>query len=537
MANEKVFSDPIYGQFGIDATCCLFVDTPEFQRLRDIKQLGGTAFVYQSANHTRFEHSLGVCHLASRWLDILQAAQPDLNITDQERLCVQLAGLCHDLGHGPFSHMFDAHFIKDSLPLGEKWNHENASNDMIDHIVKTHNLAPALQERGLSVPEDIDFIKTLIAGQPRIPGRKEFLYDIVANKRNNIDCDKFDYFQRDTLHLGLKMPFSADRLMHCSRVVTVPYPTSNGNESSGGTNQQSQQVIAFQEKEAYSVYELFQTRYALHKKAYQHRVGQVVDLMHCEALKLADPYLTIPSGDGIGTVRLSESIRDMSAYRFVTDAVFSLIAVHPDPRLAPAKAILDDVKARRLYAFVGETLVQPHHNIGENVSPVAGNKRNASQMTMAQWKPGLPGLDDIKSAVLTLCNDSLATASRSNNEENLTVTCDDIFLETATINYGCKAKNPVDRVHFYSRKAGLDAPFQMHPSQIGICLPSTFEEKWIRLFCRHPENVDMCSRLRKAWEKWCMSCVGKVSVSTPVKFSDGRPPPIPRTAVRKKLKM
>eukprot|EP00658_Telonema_sp_P-2_P075266 TRINITY_DN64764_c0_g1_i1.p1 TRINITY_DN64764_c0_g1~~TRINITY_DN64764_c0_g1_i1.p1 ORF type:complete len:142 (+),score=30.67 TRINITY_DN64764_c0_g1_i1:141-566(+) len=125
------------------------IDTPEFQRLRSIKQLGGTSFVYQTASHSRFEHSLGVAWMATDWAQMLQQVQPELGITEQHILCLQLAGLCHDLGHGPFSHMFDEHFIKPLLESGElqyskgesgKWEHEEASADMIDHIIETHSL-------------------------------------------------------------------------------------------------------------------------------------------------------------------------------------------------------------------------------------------------------------------------------------------------------------------------------------------------------------------------------------------------------------
>mmetsp|Transcript_7906 Transcript_7906/g.12647 ORF Transcript_7906/g.12647 Transcript_7906/m.12647 type:complete len:102 (+) Transcript_7906:163-468(+) len=93
------------------------VDTCQYQRLRACKQTGNVSLVFSSAEHSRFSHSLGVAHLADTWCDRLCAAdgkgpeQPEL-MSDIEKLAVTMAGLCHDLGHGPFSHMFDHLFMR-----------------------------------------------------------------------------------------------------------------------------------------------------------------------------------------------------------------------------------------------------------------------------------------------------------------------------------------------------------------------------------------------------------------------------------------
>ena len=205
---------------------------------------------------------------------MLKANQPELPITPQNLLCLQLAGLCHDLGHGPFSHMFDAHFIKPLLKSGElkydkgtpvdEWEHEHASADMIDYIIEAHDLKEQFEEAGLRVPQDVEVIKSLITGhRPEDSEHGHYMYQIVANKDNNIDVDKcaaagllhradlvilfrrFDYFVRDTHSLGLTMSFSHERLMLLSRVAQV-----HSNEWH----------IVYPEKEAYSIYELFQTR-------------------------------------------------------------------------------------------------------------------------------------------------------------------------------------------------------------------------------------------------------------------------------------
>ena len=124
-----VINDPVHGHIELDPLCIDIVDTPQFQRLRKLKQLGGTSYVFPGATHTRFEHSLGydglpaslcqrpfigscapcncpsrsqtcysTCYLAGRLVEALRSRQPELGISDVDVLCVKIAGLCHDLG-------------------------------------------------------------------------------------------------------------------------------------------------------------------------------------------------------------------------------------------------------------------------------------------------------------------------------------------------------------------------------------------------------------------------------------------------------
>ena len=82
--------------------------------------LGGCYYVFPGASHNRFEHSIGVAYLAGRMCRVLQKQQPELRIRRKDRLCIQIAGLCHDLGHGPLSHFFDGLFIPRINPES-KW--------------------------------------------------------------------------------------------------------------------------------------------------------------------------------------------------------------------------------------------------------------------------------------------------------------------------------------------------------------------------------------------------------------------------------
>uniref|UniRef100_A0A8B9HPB5 SAM and HD domain containing deoxynucleoside triphosphate triphosphohydrolase 1 n=1 Tax=Astyanax mexicanus TaxID=7994 RepID=A0A8B9HPB5_ASTMX len=203
------------------------IDTPEFQRLRNIKQLGGGYYVYPGASHNRFEHSLGVAHLAGKLLQSLKKTLPEgLEITPNDELCVQIAALCHDLGHGPFSHAFDIFMKK----LDSSWKHEDASVKMFKHLIEENGIKEIMERENKDwdafSEKDFMFMMELIQGPSKSASewpykgrdkKKAFLYDIVANHRNGIDVDKMDYFARDCHHLGMKCNFSHERFITFAR--------------------------------------------------------------------------------------------------------------------------------------------------------------------------------------------------------------------------------------------------------------------------------------------------------------------------------
>lgn len=95
--------------------------------------MGVSYYVFPGATHNRFEHSIGVCHLAGLWVDSIRKEQPELKITDNDYKCVRIAGLCHDLGHGPFSHLFDTHVSKIT---DKEYCHEMTSERMLEYLLK-----------------------------------------------------------------------------------------------------------------------------------------------------------------------------------------------------------------------------------------------------------------------------------------------------------------------------------------------------------------------------------------------------------------
>ncbi|KAI8071401.1 HD phosphohydrolase domain-containing protein [Gongronella butleri] len=320
---HKVINDPIHGHIKLDNSTVEFIDTVQFQRLRDLKQLGAAYFVFPGGSHNRFEHSIGVSHLAGTLIERFEKEQPELEIREEEIRCVKLAGLCHDLGHGPFSHVFDNEFMPNARP-GFHWTHEQASEMMLEYLIDDNNIDIDSEHTNL--------IKDLIAGTPRSQSKyhdRGFLFDIVANKTNSVDVDKFDYIERDAQNLGLRSSYDAKRLLLYSRVVN--------NE------------ICYHHKEVYNLYEMFHTRYSLFKRIYTHRVGKAIELMITDALLAADPYL-----------KIADAVDSPEAYLNLTDDILRTIERSKSDELAPARGIMKRLRKRQLYKFVDEILVPPH---------------------------------------------------------------------------------------------------------------------------------------------------------------------------------
>jgi len=195
-----IIKDPIYRFIKVPELCENFINTFEFQRLRQIKQLGLVFYVYPSCCHTRFEHSLGVMHMAGRVIDILCNY---VDITPREKDLVQLAGLLHDVGHVAFSHLID--YIMEENNLSSR--HEDRSVWIMRRINARLNLLTPREEK---------MIEKMIKGDLS-EEKKPFLFEVVNNQTFGLDVDRLDYIQRDLYHTGLP-GFQPEYLIECIRI-------------------------------------------------------------------------------------------------------------------------------------------------------------------------------------------------------------------------------------------------------------------------------------------------------------------------------
>ncbi|HKK07739.1 MAG TPA: HD domain-containing protein [Gemmatimonadota bacterium] len=197
MARPRTVRDPLWGNVRLDARAAAVLDSPPFQRLRRVKQLGFAHLVYPGAVHTRFLHALGVHHLAGRALRVLEAdgALDELGAEERELLPVlPLAALLHDVGHYAFSHAMEE-IEPDSLP----GHHEELAGRFLD----AEPIRDVLEEVH---PGATGLVADLIRGRSGHP-----LQGLIAG---SLDLDKIDYLARDSFFCGV--PYGAvdvDRLL------------------------------------------------------------------------------------------------------------------------------------------------------------------------------------------------------------------------------------------------------------------------------------------------------------------------------------
>lgn len=315
--NSKLIFDPIHGYIELPLICMKIIDTEYFQQLRYKKQLGAAYYIFPGASHNRFEHSIGTCYLAGKLIKQIKINQPNLNISDKDIILIMLAGLLHDVGHGPMSHLFDNHIITDDTP--EK-HHEYRSGLIIDKIFETYDIDNILDE-------DINKIKKYIN-----PGDNDtgFLYHIISNKINDLDVDKFDYIMRDTKSIGLPYTIDCSRLLLQARVID--------NE------------ICYPEKLNFTIYNLFGIRYRLHKEIYTHPGVEQIEFMFVDILKESNNYF-----------KLNESIYNMDKFIKLNDTILNYIEFSTCDELKKSRELLYKFRCRKLYKYIG--YVDRYHDI------------------------------------------------------------------------------------------------------------------------------------------------------------------------------
>jgi HD superfamily phosphohydrolase len=546
-------NDEIHQSIELCPVMKTLVDTTVFQRLRSIHQLGTSQYVYMCGDHNRFQHSLGVAHLAERLCKNIQSEQPKLGVTDKDVLCVKLAGLLHDIGHGPFSHLYET-FRHDRLPkyleanpdlreeykdvehlqLPDDWAHEDSSLIMVDAALAELGLTIDMNNLDLPLrqiswgPHSIDatslkvfkppnckdsiltsrdfvFIKECIYGKPlpgnngkfigRLKKEQEWLYDIVNNRHNGLDVDKIDYYARDrsrtigSTQIDIKM-------IEDARVAKGLCSRPEKCPSCTSTRREKHFMLCYPNKRVEATMDFFKTRLRLHSTVYQHHKTCSVGCMIMDMLCAADPFLRLRGTNG-EYFPISRAANRSEFLLRLKDDVLALIEHSDDERLLEAQLIYRRIREHNMYkCAVDKTL---------NIETRATSAHCHSDEEDEQIEKVLHNMneEEIKAGILN-------TKDRFNQDNNVELEAEDFVVEKFAMHHGANDKNPLDRMRYFDnvKNERLVGPADNLPEALppnladgeyNSIIPRSFQKVGIRIYVRDESKKGVVNQYFTQW--------------------------------------
>ena len=285
--------DPVHGYVYITQEEKTIIDSYPVQRLHRLRQLAGAEYVYPGANHTRFEHSVGVMYLAGMVISNPNISQ---HVNEDETEIIRIAALLHDVGHGPFSHVFEYLLTK---------NLDKTHEDLTTWIIQKSELSDMIKKAGYSPQE----IGELAVGKLHKP-KKTFLDQIISS---TVDVDKQDFIVRDTYHTGAEYGYiDIFRLIYTLDVLGENLAVEIGALS--------------------ALESLLIARIESFKSIYFHRVGRAAQIMLAMAMDKANEEL------GLTRFKTPEQYLAMDDY-----TVYTMLK-----NCKKSKNIINDLENRRM---------------------------------------------------------------------------------------------------------------------------------------------------------------------------------------------
>lgn len=289
----EIIRDPLWNNIRVDGLALQLIDTPVFQRLRYIRQLGLAYLVYPGATHTRFEHALGAYHLCKTTLALLKERDALRDVSEEECTIVTVAALLHDVGHYPFSHALEE--------IGAT-HHEDVAGPLIGsgvvaEVLQRHISADAPQR-----------VMALIRGQS-----ESSLQGLISG---SLDLDKIEYLKRDAHMCGVPYgEIDVDRLINSLMLVREP--------ETGRT------VIGVAEKGLSALESLLFAKYQMYRNVYWHHAVRSATAMYkrlvddaCRAGTLTNDQLVQFTDEGLlfylsdrAPSRLLQALRGRQLYK------------------------------------------------------------------------------------------------------------------------------------------------------------------------------------------------------------------------------
>ena len=294
--------DPIHDFIRVYDHELEIIDNPIFQRLRRIRQLSGAHLTYPAAQHTRFEHSLGVMHIASQAGQALKEKEI-LKSDDIEIL--RLSGLLHDIGHGPFSHLFE------EIIQQKKISHE----DFGKHLILKSEIGDILSKNGY----DKRSITKVAFGDSKY----QYLNEIVSG---TLSADMMDYLLRDGYFTG------AEHAKIDHKRITQSLDVHK-------------KKLALEKSALYSFESMMHSRYQMFKAVYFHKTVRAAEVMLLEALRLSDDEF------GFTSFKMKEFVK------FTDEYVLSILLSSKSSKLKRARQFAEDYQNRKLLKCVYERIL------------------------------------------------------------------------------------------------------------------------------------------------------------------------------------
>ena len=552
---------------------------PYFQRLRKLKQLGVSESVYVTATHNRKEHSLGVAHLAERLARRLATRQPQLGITEKDILCVKLAGLCHDLGHGAYSHVYDGPFLEamradqeaarssgddecggasgaNPLPIPKGWTHEDASMDIIDAILDAQGMKVDMNDLDGPLKQVGDGVDAQRFG---ISSAGEFGYC------NNDDCSAKPYPKERLLTsrdiIFIKEMINGGPLKDGPKFVGRPDPSSEflydivSNRHSG-LDVDKMDYFARDQKQCHKgsgevEHLLIEDAFVAWghcprpEKCFKCRGShEVMHLMICYPDKMVHKALEFFKTrfrlhSEIYTHRTAKGAEFMVCDILkLADPFFRLRAGPDYPDGLPiSRAMLDSTA----YSLLNDSILDM---IGSSPDPrllpaqrlidryecrdfykyvtaqeISHDSKDATNLLWDRSE------DDIKSELCTM-----NVCHTTNKGEKIVLDPSDIIIEKMEIHHGRKDLNPVDMMRFLpkGKLSQLSRPVdelpvaEQQPEEVYYSsIPKAFNERCLRVFSRNSDQTHF-DLLLHAFEQWCDSVMeGESALNTFQAMDDG----------------
>lgn len=339
--------DPIYGYVDIEADEQRLVSHRIFQRLRSIKQLPFANVAYPSANQTLYEHAIGTMHIASRVISEIDR-RPSVVKT------MRIAALLHDIGHGPFGHVFET-LLREKLGIRGR-----PYDSLRRRIILETEIGDILNAAGHS-PDEITDIFEARENNP-------ILSDIISSP---IDADRIDYVLRDSYHAGLPRAINLEALVR----------------SYAKSRYQNRDILVHRIGALNAIEDFLLNRYRLSTSLYFHKDVRSAEIMMLEAMRAADDEL-----------HLSESVKNLGDFLELTDSSLMTHLLDLAPTSPAVKRATDlarrvvrnellpvafetniapkTPRSRDLDEFIEALVVRPHtpvsREMGERISSLAG---------------------------------------------------------------------------------------------------------------------------------------------------------------------